>query len=227
MPNYGVQKSSIAAVLNWFNNQSESRFAIYRGNKPNDAYLTGSYHGSDKEESANVLEQMLSDIEANDYNVYFLKLLPDNAKQKNPTPGITFQLFTSNSGAISGTSNQQAQIMHEVLNEIRALRAERLQQIETDDDDDESEDDESLLAGIVKQPQVQQILAGMLQQFLTGNNTQAKALAGVETETDQEAILQQHLQTLFSKGVTVEDFAKLAAMDKLKLKMLLSMLRNG
>lgn len=226
MPNYGVQKSSINAVLSWFDKQDKTKFAIYRGAKENDSYLTGSYHGTDKEDAMQVLQSLLNEIEPQDYNVYFLKILPDNAKTKVATPGVTFQLYNQQSNfsnQLAGTNNVQANVLNEVLNEIRALREERLQQLASDDDDDDDDvqPNDNILAGLLNQPQMQNLLMGILANVFT--NKPVQAVAGIETD---ETSLQQHLDLLFSKGVTVEDIGKLAAMDKAQISFLLSMLRK-
>lgn len=223
--NYGVQKSSIAAVLSWYDKQDLTKFAVYRGAKENDIYLTGSFHGTDKEEGTFALQSLLNEIEPQDFNVYFLKLLPDNAKTKIATPGITFQLYnqTANfSNQIAGVNSVQNNVMNEVLNEIRALREERLQQLSNDDEEEEPEPQENnILAGLLNQPQVQNFLLGMIGNIFS--NRPVQAVAGIETGSDS---LEKHLETLFSKGVTVEDIGKLAAMEKTQINFLLSMLRK-
>jgi len=224
MANYGVQKSSINAVLSWFDKQDFSKFAIYRGAKENDSYLTGSFHGTDKEEAIAVLQSLLNEIEPQDYNVYFLKILPDNAKTKIATPGITFQLHNQNSSfnnQLAGTSVANANVMNEVLAEIRALREERLQQLVNDEEEEEEPQENNILAGLLNQPQMQNLLMGILANVFT--NKPVHAVAGIETD---ESNLQQHLELLFSKGVTVDDIAKLAAMEKTQINFLLSMLRK-
>lgn len=225
MPNYGVQKSSINAVLSWFDKQDLTKFAIYRGAKENDAYLTGSFHGTDKEEASAVLQSLLNEIEPQDFNVYFLKLLPDNAKTKTATAGVTFQLYNQNafSNQLSGTGTVNQNVLNEMLAEIRALREERLQQLTSDDDDDDDDAPEqnNILAGLLNQPQVQNLLMGILSNVFTSKP--AQAIAGIEPDNNN---LEKHLELLFSKGVTVDDIAKLAAMEKTQINFLLSMLRK-
>jgi transcription initiation factor IIE alpha subunit len=122
-----------------------------------------------------------------------------------------------------GVSNQQAQINNEILNEIRALRAERLAEIETDEDEEEEEEKttpSSILAGMLQQPQVQQMLIAMLGNLVTSfAPTKVQHVSGTQD-------LEQIIQTLFSKGVTAEDLEKLAAMPQAQISMLLSMLRK-
>lgn len=226
MPNYGVQKSSIAAVLSWYDKQDLTKFAVYRGAKENDAYLCGGFHGTDKEEGAFALQSLLNEIEPQDFNVYFLKLLPDNAKTKAATPGVTFQLYNQSSNfvpanQIAGHNGASTAVMNEVLNEIRALREERLQQLSNEEEEEEEPEQNNILAGLLNQPQVQNLLMGILSNVFTSKPVHA--VAGIESNTGD---LEKHLEILFSKGVTVEDIGKLAAMEKTQINFLLSMLRK-
>lgn len=225
MPNYGVQKSSIHAVCSWYASQPETKFTIYRGNKVNDAYLTGGYYGIDKEEGQAVLESTLNEIESNDFNIYFLKLMPSNAKSKQAAPGVTFQLFTPQQGAgyaVSGYGNSQ--VMTEVLNEIRALRAERLAELQKDDDDDNDEPEQTqndFLAGFINNPQMQSMLMGILANVFTSNKPQP--IAGIESSADE---LHTVVSKLLEKGATLDDLKKLAEMNQAQFTMLLGMLRK-
>ena len=226
MANYGVQKSSLSAVLSWYNNQDDAAFRIFRGNKENDAYFCDGYTGSDREEGEMALAKALSEIEPTDYNVYFLKLYPSNPKAKKSAPGITFQLHSQTIGAIYQQPGQY-QAMNEILSEIRALRQERMAEMDTDDEEEEAEapaTPTSILAGILQTPQVQSVLINVLTSMagtLMSKSTPVKAVAGVEPDEISKSI-----ELLLSKGVTADDLARLAAMDQGQINFLLSMLRK-
>ena len=226
MANYGVQKSSLSAVLSWYNNQDDAAFRIFRGNKENDAYFCDGYTGSDREEGEMALAKALSEIEPTDYNVYFLKLYPSNPKAKKSAPGITFQLHSQTIGAVYQQPGQY-QAMNEILSEIRALRQERMAEMDTDDEEEEAEapaTPASILAGILQTPQVQSVLINVLTSMagtLMTKNTPVKAVAGVEPDEISKSI-----ELLLSKGVTADDLARLAAMDQGQINFLLSMLRK-
>ena len=226
MANYGVQKSSLSAVLSWYNNQDDAAFRIFRGNKENDAYFCDGYTGSDREEGEMALAKALSEIEPTDYNVYFLKLYPSNPKAKKSAPGITFQLHSQTIGAIYQQPGQY-QAMNEILSEIRALRQERMAEMDTDDEEEEAEapaTPASILAGILQTPQVQSVLINVLTSMagtLMTKSTPVKAVAGVEPDDISKSI-----EVLLSKGVTADDLARLAAMDQGQINFLLSMLRK-
>ena len=226
MANYGVQKSSLSAVLSWYNNQDDAAFRIFRGNKENDAYFCDGYTGSDREEGEMALAKALSEIEPTDYNVYFLKLYPSNPKAKKSAPGITFQLHSQTIGAIYQQPGQY-QAMNEILSEIRALRQERMAEMDTDDEEEETEapaTPTTILAGILQTPQVQSVLINVLTSMagtLMTKSTPVKAVAGVEPDDISKSI-----EVLLSKGVTADDLARLAAMDQGQINFLLSMLRK-
>ena len=226
MANYGVQKSSLSAVLSWYNNQDDAAFRIFRGNKENDAYFCDGYTGSDREEGEMALAKALSEIEPTDYNVYFLKLYPSNPKAKKSAPGITFQLHSQTIGAIYQQPGQY-QAMNEILSEIRALRQERMAEMDTDDEEEETEapaTPTTILAGILQTPQVQSVLINVLTSMagtLMSKSTPVKAVAGVEPDEISKSI-----ELLLSKGVTADDLARLAAMDQGQINFLLSMLRK-
>jgi len=227
MANYGVQKSSLSAVLSWYNNQDDAAFRIFRGNKENDAYFCDGYTGSDREEGEMALAKALSEIEPTDFNVYFLKLYPSNPKAKKSAPGITFQLHSQTIGAVYQQPGQY-QAMNEILSEIRALRQERMAEVISEDEEEEEIEapatPSSILAGILQTPQVQSVLINVLTSMagnLMSKSAPIKAVAGVDPDEISKSI-----EVLLSKGVTADDLARLAAMDQGQINFLLSMLRK-
>jgi len=225
MANYGVQKSNAGAVLSWYENQDEAAFRIFRGNKENDAYFTDGYTGSDKDQGYQELSKALAEIEPTDYNVYFVKVYPSNPKAKKSGAGVTFQLHSQSMGAVSGVPGQY-QAMNEILSEIRALRAERINEMEGDEEEEPEEvpaTPTSILAGIMQQPQVQSMIVNLITSMAGSFMKPApvKQIAGVEPDD-----IAKTMEILFSKGVTPEDLAKLAAMDQGQINFLLSMLRK-
>ena len=224
---FGVQKTSAQAVLSWYDKQENSKFIIYRGIKENDSLVCGGYFGTDKEEGLAYLDQFMAEVEPTDYNIYFLKTQPSKATSKAVTPGITFQLHKAESGYMAGigaTANNQ--VMNEVLNEIRALRAERLAELQSDseEEEEETEEESDLVAGLLKTPQMQNMLIGALQSMFMPKATQPVQAMGA-IETDQDA-LNEAVQALLAKGATVTDLQKLAAMEQGQFSWLLSMLRK-
>ena len=223
-----AQLRSASAVLNWYNDQPQAAWKLYRFSvMPKN--ITGAYDGKSKDEGYEKLQAELSYIAQDDYNNYVIGLFTDKDKEK-ATPAINkvFVVHEAPVGMIAGygISNPQAQVNNEILNEIRALRAERLAELETDDEDEEEEEEEApttpagILAGMLNQPRVQEMLISALTGIVSSFATpKVQHVSGT-------ADLEQIIQTLFSKGVTVDDLEKLAAMPQTQIGMLLSMLRK-
>ena len=225
-----AQLRSASAVLNWYNDQPQAAFKLYRFSvMPKN--ITGAYDGKSKDEGFEKLQSELALIANDDYNNFVLGLFNEKDKEK-ATPAIN-KVFTVNDAPLGmvagyGVSNHQAQINNEILNEIRAMRAERLAEIEEDETEEEEEEEQpmtpgSILAGMLQQPRVQEMLINALSS-MAGNfaRPRVQAVSGTHTEQDMEQIL----QTLFSKGVTPDDLVKLASMPQSQISMLLSMLRK-
>lgn len=225
-----AQLRSASAVLNWYNDQPQAAFKLYRFSvMPKN--ITGAYDGKSKDEGYEKLQSELALIANDDYNNFVLGLFNEKDKEK-ATPAIN-KVFTVNDAPIGmvagyGVSNHQAQINNEILNEIRAMRAERLAEIEEDETEEEEEEEQpmtpgSILAGMLQQPRVQEMLINALSS-MAGNfaRPRVQAVSGTHTEQDMEQIL----QTLFSKGVTPNDLLMLASMPQSQISMLLSMLRK-
>ena len=221
-----AQLRNASAVLNWYNEQPQAAWKIFRFSVMA-KNITGAYDGKSKDEGYEKLQTELSYISPDDYNNFVLGLYNDKDKERvAPAINKVFVLNEAPLGMIAGygVSNQQAQVNNEILNEIRALRAERLAELETDDEEEEEAEQpvtpSSILAGMLQQPQVQQMLIAMLGNLV--NSFSAPKVQHVSGTQDVEQII----QTLFSKGVTADDLAKLAAMPQAQIAMLLSMLRK-
>jgi hypothetical protein len=221
-----AQLRNASAVLNWYNEQPQAAWKIFRFSVMA-KNITGAYDGKSKDEGYEKLQTELSYISPDDYNNFVLGLYNDKDKERvAPAINKVFVLNEAPLGMIAGygVSNQQAQVNNEILNEIRALRAERMAELETDDEEEEEADQpvtpSSILAGMLQQPQVQQMLIAMLGNLV--NSFSAPKVQHVSGTQDVEQII----QTLFSKGVTADDLAKLAAMPQAQISMLLSMLRK-
>ena len=220
-----AQLRTAGAVLNWYNEQPQAAWKLYRFSvMPRN--ITGAYDGKDKDEGYQKLQSELALISSDDYNNFVLGIFNDKDKEK-ATPALN-KVFVVNEAPVGmiagyGVSNQQAQINNEILNEIRALRAERLAEMDEEESEEEEESPatpSSILAGMLQQPQVQQLLITALGN-LVGNFSRPRVQAVSGTQD-----LDTTLQILFSKGVTADDLAKLAAMPESQITMLLSMLRK-
>lgn len=225
-----AQLRSANAVLNWYNDQDQSAWKIYRFTvAPKNC--TDQYNGISKEDGYEKLQTALSYITPDDYENYVLSVFSPKDKDLKNSMSKVFVINERPAGmgamAGYGISPQQHQINTEILNELRALREQRI----TDEVEDEDDEDESIVAGsdterildkvngIINNPMIAQLL-GMLVPAIV--NRPAQQISGTHTAED----LQKILETLFSKGVTPEDLAKLAAMDQGQITFLLGMLRK-
>ena len=225
-----AQLRSANAVLNWYNDQDQSAWKIYRFTvAPKNC--TDQYNGISKEDGYEKLQTALSYITPDDYENYVLSVFSPKDKDLKNSMSKVFVINERPAGmgamAGYGISPQQHQINTEILNELRALREQRI----TDEAEDEDDEDESIVAGsdterildkvngIINNPMIAQLL-GMLVPAMV--NRPAQQISGTHTAED----LQKILETLFSKGVTPDDLAKLAAMDQGQITFLLGMLRK-
>lgn len=234
-----AQLRSANAVLNWYNDQDQSAWKIYRFTVA-DKNCTDQYLKNSKEEGFERLQNALSHIAPDDYENYVIAVFNDKDKDKK-TPAIN-KVFVVNErpagmvmAGYSGISPQQQQINTQLLNEIRALREDRISEI--DEDDDEAGED-SIVAGNPVMNNVKQILEvvntpivmGLIAKFMPDlaqyippvPSEPVQAVAGTVSAED----LQKTIETLFAKGVTPEDLQKLASLPKAQISMLLGMLRK-
>lgn len=220
-------------VLNWYNEQNECCFELYRfAAVPKNRQAL--YYGKDKEDGLQKLQSELSHIQSDDCENYVLVIGTLKGAKDKTFEAQFSKVFVINEKpfgvmagmpGVYGINKQQQDINNEILNEIRALRAERLQEMEEEEEEPEEEpaSPQSILAGMMQTPQVQQMLIAMLGNLVSSFSApKVQHVSGTHTETDIEKIV----QTLFSKGVTPDDLSKLAAMPESQISMLLSMLRK-
>ena len=227
---YGAQKSTAEGVLNWYEDQDEAGFVIYRMNTKGE---TCRYSGTDKDQGGQRLHRFMSDIEPTDYAIYILQLITTSKKKDASAPSVTFQLYKKDP-AIYGPGMYQ---MNELLSKINAIHS----RLDREEMEDEGEDlagppvetgpqpltfDKNFLGSVLSQPMVQQFIItnilGFMSKMMNGNTPPpVTAVAGVETDD-----LAKSIELLLSKGVTPDDLAKLAAMDQGQINFLLSMLRK-
>ena len=229
---FGAQKSTADGVLNWYEEQDQAGYVIYRHNSKGE---TARYEGGDKDTGAHRLARFMSEIEPGDYAIYILQLLPSSKKKDATAPSVTFQLYKKEP-TMYGPGIYQ---MNELMSKINAIQS-RLDAEESEEDEEGElagppaepaspqpiSFDSNFLGSIMSQPMVQQFLITQVLSFMgkvMGNNTPppVTAVAGVETDD-----LAKSIELLLSKGVTPDDLAKLAAMDQGQINFLLSMLRK-
>ena len=224
MGKYGVNFKKIQDILEWYEDQEWVKYAIYHDYKINDKAVHAVFSGSDKEDGLQNLAKILERIKSSDSdkNTYYIKLLPSKANSKELTSGASFCLFEESS------INKNLDYFHpnnEIISRLASIEQKLLDEDLEEEEDVIEENPNSILAGIMQNPQVQSILINMITS-IAGTFTKApKAtqMAGIDEDPD----IYKSVELLLSKGVTAEDIAKLASMDANKLSFLLNMLRNG
>jgi len=223
-------------VLNYYNEQDEPAWEIHRFAVSGSKNRDGIYYGTDKDAGLRKLTDELASKQSDDCENYVI--LFGNMVKKEFVP-VYSKVFTPNpkieSGPMVGLYGQQPygqnQALTEILNEMRAQRAERLAELREDEDELAEPDDGGILAGQEKVErlvnQIHEILtspvtSAVLSMLGMFNKPQVQQLAGTHSKDD----VQQIVDTLLSKGVTPDDLAKLAAMEQKQIDFLLSMLRK-
>lgn len=219
---------NLQEVMNWYNDQGQTAWELCRF-QPALKYRQAMYHGKNKDDGAERLLTELQRIRPDDYETYHLTLgdvKGTKEKKLEDTIGMYFVVNERPAHMIGAMPGQYmarpSERDTEILNEIRALRAERMAEME-EDEEEEPVTPSSILAGMLQQPQVQQMLIGILGN-LAGNFMKPKVqhISGTHTAED----LQKIIETLFAKGVTPDDLIKLSEMPESQITFLLSMLRK-
>jgi len=233
-----AQLRNANAVLNWYNDQDQCAWKIYRFTvAPKNC--TDQYNLNSKEDGYERLQTALSYITADDYENYVISVFSNKDKDLKNSISKVFVINERPAGMVmagySGISPQQHEINTQLLNEIRALREDRISEIDADDDE---AGDDSIVAGNPVMNNVKQILEvvntpivmGLIAKFMPDlaqyippvPSEPVQAVAGTVSAED----LQKTIETLFAKGVTPEDLQKLASLPKAQISMLLGMLRK-
>lgn len=221
---YTAQKKSAQAVLNWYEDQDESAFVVYTDYKVNPNKIYFVYRGTDKQEGAAALGRLLQEIEPTDNNTYYLQTQSGSGRKAAPGCGCTFSLYHG-AGAYHGSAYNAN---NEILSTLRGIES-RLSSLEEDEgeEDEDPQPQQNILAGIVNSPQMQtaivNFLTGIVGNFVKPGPAPVRQVAGIDEDT---AALQKAIELLMSKGVTIADIEKLAAMDQGQINFLLTMLRK-
>lgn len=186
------------------------------------------YNGDDYDEAKEIISDEIDiSVKRNYTNTLTLKLHPEKEKAyttKSPTYANFAFICQNTLPAIMPTADNIGASAY-YANEIQNLRAEinalKMKETEPDDEEEDDEDDEqpegmALINGVntlLEHP----LIAGLITKWTSGSQP-VRNLAGVNNT------LEECLETLFNKGVTVQHLQKLAEMPEAKIKMLLSML---
>jgi hypothetical protein len=114
--------------------------------------------------------------------------------------------------------------MENVLERVLETQNAILTKLNAEDlEEEEEEEDKGVLGNILNSPQMQTLLMAGITKLLGigGTDPVATGLAGIEEDTNEAIII---LNSLMSKGVSIDHLRKLDQMGTVQLKTLLNML---
>ena len=218
-------------IMDWFDRNATSPYYSVWVNRKQ---LLFSWNDDDMEAGRSKLENDLYAIEQNGVNdLLIIKLHPKKDKagyitDKTPIYGSLVcrpsELEKINYGmqqmGAVGYNSKMDSVLERVLETQNAI----LTKLNADDLEEEEEEDKGVLGNIMNSPHMQTLLMAGISKLLGINTaeTMAAGLAGIENTDENEAIT--ILNSLMSKGVSVEHLRKLDAMGTVQLKSLLAML---
>lgn len=193
----------------------------------------------DIEEAGSKLKKFFKETEGSEatYVVNTFKALPRGGLKKNSEADVvlTFKNQKFNEEEKQAYRTQRSYFEEKLIDEIQGLKDIVAQQqaiLNSPDDEEVAAETESsgilgTIQAVMEIPQVQMItnalIGAITNKFLNTNTTKPMALAGTETQPNT-VTLEQIIETLFKKGVTIEHLYKLSQFDESKIKMLLNML---
>jgi len=217
-------------IMDWFDRNATSPYYSVWVNRKQ---LLFSWNDDDMEAGRSKLEDDLAAIEQNNNNdLIIIKLHPKKDKagyitDKTPIYGSLVcrasELERPNYGMQQmggmGYNSKMENVLEKVLETQNAILTKL-----SADELEEEEEKPNTLGNILSSPHVQSLLiAGVSKLLGIGNmEQQAAAMAGINDVNENEAII--ILNSLMSKGVSVEHLRKLDQMSNAKLQSLLLML---
>lgn len=219
---------------------------IENGNVYYTVNTSGGIHNKNEEaididEAAERLKRFFKETEGSEatYIVSTFKVLPKGGLKKNSEADVvlTFKHQRYSDEQKAEYTQNRSYFYEKQRDEIQMLKNEidLLKAVNTSADDEEVEAEvESVgiigqVQAILEIPQVQMItnalIGAITNKFLNTNTNKPMTLAGTEAQAAPQTVtLEQIIQTLMNKGVTIEHLYKLSQFDEAKIKMLLTML---
>jgi hypothetical protein len=221
-----------SGIMDWFDRNATSPYYSVWVNRKQ---LLFSWNDDDMEAGRSKLENDLYAIEQNGVNdLLIIKLHPKKDKagyitDKTPIYGSLVcrpsELEKVNYGMQQIGAVNYGSKMENVLERVLETQNAILTKLNQEElEEEEEEEDKGVLGNILQSPQVQALLMAGMSKLLGINAEEAVAtgLAGIDNADENEAIT--ILNSLMSKGVTVEHLRKLDQMGTVQLKSLLAML---
>lgn len=220
MATWRPELHTIESVLSYYDEYDHPAYRVYAGNSPKIEYCRFQYDGIDKsigrEKLMEALHSLVQNVE--NTNTYIIQILKQKGKTIEPYNQISFQLNKPNNiypaqiGAYQMQQNNH--INNEIISRLRGLE-EKLQMMEEDDEEIEEEDDNNILGGLLNNPQMKNMLIGMLANIMTPNKPQA--VAGIKennANNDEEIKIITALEVLKNNTPDLGDkLLKLADMS--------------
>lgn len=211
-----VEYSNISSITNFFGNQKESNYIIYRGLKC--TYKFDEYHGNNKEDAELQLENFLKNV--NNSNEYVLQIVGGKTS-KETLPSCIFKLEEKPERQnVSGYYNNNS----EVLTRLASIE-NNIANIHTDTEDDYIEEPKNFLGQILEEPGFKEMIisgiGSLIANFMQPKIEDKAILAGIETGN-----VDDYLKVLFANGLTENDLFLLSKKSKVELNYLLKMLRK-
>jgi hypothetical protein len=217
-------------IMDWFDRNATSPYYSVWVNRKQ---LLFSWNDDDMEAGRSKLEDDLAAIEQNNNNdLIIIKLHPKKDKagyitDKTPIYGSLVcrasELERLNYGmpqiAGMGYNNKMESVLERVLETQNAI----LTKLNADELEEEEEEEKGILGTIMSNPQMQTLLMAGITKLLGigGTDPVATGLAGIEEDTNEAIII---LNSLMSKGVSIDNLRKLDQMSTVQLRTLLNML---
>jgi hypothetical protein len=225
----------IDGVMDWYDRFSTSPyFAVYTYSSPTKLEKNFQYTGSDKEEGRILLANTLEAMQMQqDQTLYCLKLY-DQINKKNT---IDSNLESIASIRFRITEIPQLSMQHvagmdrgnlRLENEVRELRNLITSKLSAEEFEEEEEPkQENLFLKMFENPAIQGLAIAGISKLLGLNETQlaSTGIAGISglNELNEDEVI-SIVNSLMSKGVTIEHLRKLDEMNAGKLQSLLFML---
>jgi hypothetical protein len=217
-------------IMDWFDRNATSPYYSVWVNRKQ---LLFSWNDDDMEAGRSKLEDDLAAIEQNNNNdLIIIKLHPKKDKagyitDKTPIYGSLVcrasELERLNYGmpqiAGMGYNSKMESVLERVLETQNAI----LTKLNAEELEEEEEEEKGILGNIMSNPQMQTLLMAGITKLLGigGTDPVATGLAGIEEDTNEAIII---LNSLMSKGVSIENLRKLDQMSTVQLRTLLNML---
>lgn len=227
--NNKVEITSANAVLDWYDDQPKAAYKLCRGTTLNKDHIVDVYDSTDKDAGYKQLFKVITRLanEVSNTNTYFICMTGKGTELLATT---TFQLNTFQIGNVNNSSVDY-RVNNEMLSRLAAIE-QKLNEEEDEIVEEEKKPNyiESLISGFSTNPA--ETLNGLIGLFTviktimkptTQPNIKTMTMAaGVPNEN---GTVDQYIDTLITKGVTVEDFKTLSEMSETKIKTLLNFIR--